>query len=124
MCGSTSVACCPGATVNGSELIWVRFGPTGLTGRVGVVNDEDGGGEPEHPASTSSNGARQNTLLAAWERRDRVNILRIQYPELWQWADATGRIELLENLHHAENRADVQYGSQIPYEGNEAQEHR
>src|SRR5215472_9214196 len=26
MCGSTSVACCPGATVYGSELICVSFG--------------------------------------------------------------------------------------------------
>src|SRR5215472_6453292 len=29
MCGSTSVACCPGATVYGSELICVRFGGGG-----------------------------------------------------------------------------------------------
>src|SRR5579864_2312576 len=25
MCGSTSVACCPGPTENGSELIWVKL---------------------------------------------------------------------------------------------------
>src|SRR5579863_1493440 len=53
MCGSTSVACCPGATVNGSELISVRFGPTGFPGFAGCVVEEEEE-EPEQQASIIS----------------------------------------------------------------------
>lgn len=51
--------------MNGSELISVRFGPTGFTGCVGVVDDDGEEDEPEHPASASRNGASQSALLVA-----------------------------------------------------------
>src|SRR5579864_9487171 len=58
MCGSTSVACCPGAIVYGSELICVRFAPTGFPGGVGLEGVE-GDDEPEHPISASVHKARK-----------------------------------------------------------------
>src|SRR5579872_5467698 len=55
-CGSTSVACCPGAIVKGSELICARFAPTGFPGGGGgggEVVSWAGEDEPEHPDNTS-----------------------------------------------------------------------
>src|SRR5579863_10144269 len=61
MCGSTSVACCPGPTVNGSELICVKFAPTGLPSCVGVGEEDenDAGDDPEHPVNMSAKHPRQ-----------------------------------------------------------------
>ena len=47
-CGSTSVACCPGGIVYGSELICVRLEDE-ISG--GVEGEEED--DPEHPASAS-----------------------------------------------------------------------
>jgi hypothetical protein len=51
MCGSTSVACWPGASVYGSELIFVRFAPIGFIVRL----EED---DPEQATSTLASAAR------------------------------------------------------------------
>src|SRR6266851_2806690 len=61
MCGSTSVACCPGPTLKGSELIKVRFAPTGFPGGGGggdVVSSVEE--EPEHPNKASVMHATKN----------------------------------------------------------------
>ena len=66
MWGSTSVACCPGATVKGSELINVRFAPTGFPGGGGGGGDVvscAGEEEPEHP--------RKTTVIQAMKNADR-----------------------------------------------------
>lgn len=78
--------------------------------------DEDGEeAEPEHPASARMNGISQNAVPAPWERCDFVIILLINIPnDSDAQTDDGARISLLENLNHAENWAQAQYGSQIP----------
>jgi hypothetical protein len=68
-CGSTSVACCPGKTVYGSELTGVRFAPTGFWGG---VTEEDGEEEPEQPTSTIVNNTNQQNGIALWQKRSPI----------------------------------------------------
>src|SRR3974390_2673997 len=76
MCGSTSVACCPGPTEYGSELTCVRFAPTGFPGCVTVV--VGGVEELEHPRNHTINKesteatavlgqGTSNTVLIIWK---------------------------------------------------------
>src|SRR6266567_5624299 len=58
MWGSTSVACCPGPTVYGSELICVRFAPTGFPGCSTVEED------PEQPTRASVHNPSRETATA------------------------------------------------------------
>src|SRR5579862_1361522 len=72
MCGSTSVACCPGPVVYGSELISIKFAPTGLPGCVWVGEEE----ELEHPANASVRRTVENAVADLSRRTQLVRIAR------------------------------------------------
>ena len=59
------MACCSVAVVNISELIWVRFGPTGFTGGGGGLDMKFDDPDPEQEMSVHVKNANAKKMIAA-----------------------------------------------------------